>query len=245
MLASLLCLASLCLGAQTHSFIAKECGEISDPSFSSMLDPEECYPTVKAFGDVGLFEERPYKGAGIKIGIIDEGIPESLSSYGSGAEAYGQTYSQHTEEVGTMLSAVASEATFYFAGKNDSSFDKCFDWLVNEKHVDVINHSSGFKEAASSGGGRYTYTSSAYIDKRILGGGVSFVNAHGNNDTSLRICGAAQAINAISVGAVNSSLEWAGLNSTGPIGEYRELLDRLKSRGRQKQEAPLHRQHLV
>ena len=55
--------------------------------FSSMLDPEECYPTAKALGDVGIFEDRPYRGAGIKIGIIDEGIPKSLASYGAGAEA--------------------------------------------------------------------------------------------------------------------------------------------------------------
>ena len=52
-----------------------------------MLDPEECYPTAKALGDVGIFEDRPYRGAGIKIGIIDEGIPKSLASYGAGAEA--------------------------------------------------------------------------------------------------------------------------------------------------------------
>lgn len=225
MLISLICLATLCLGSQSHAFETKTRDEISDPLFSSMLDPEECYPTVKAFGDVGLFEDRPYRGAGIKIGIIDEGIPKSLASYGAGAEAYGKTHHPHSEEVASVLSTVAGEASFYFAGKKDSSFAECFDWLVNEKHVDVINHSCGFKNAEKEGLGRYTYASSGYIDKRILDSGVPFVNSYGNEDTSPRICNPAQAINAISVGAVDSSLSWAGLNSAGPIGEYRELLD--------------------
>ena len=145
MLISLICLATLCLGTQIHAFEIKTRDEISDPLFSSMLDPEECYPTVKAFGDVGIFEDRPYRGAGIKIGIIDEGIPKSLASYGAGAEAYGKTHHPHSEEVANVLSTVAGEASFYFAGKKDSSFAECFDWLVKEKHVDVINHSCGFK----------------------------------------------------------------------------------------------------
>ena len=77
-LISLICLATLCLGTQIHAFETKTRDEISDPLFSSMLDPEECYPTAKALGDVGIFEDRPYRGAGIKIGIIDEGIPKSF-----------------------------------------------------------------------------------------------------------------------------------------------------------------------
>lgn len=68
-------MATLCLGTQIHAFETKTRDEISDPLFSSMLDPEECYPTAKALGDVGIFEDRPYRGAGIKIGIIDEGTP--------------------------------------------------------------------------------------------------------------------------------------------------------------------------
>ena len=225
MLISLICLATLCLGTQIHAFETKTRDEISDPLFSSMLDPEECYPTAKALGDVGIFEDRPYRGAGIKIGIIDEGIPKSLASYGAGAEAYGKTHHPHSEEVANVLSTVAGEASFYFAGKKDSSFAECFDWLVKEKHVDVINHSCGFKNGEKEGFGRYTYASSGYVDKRILDSGVPFVNSYGNEDTSPRICNPAQAINAISVGAVDSSLSWAGLNSAGPIGEYRELLD--------------------
>lgn len=51
---------------------------ISDEVYSSYVDPEECYSIGKAYGDCGIFPDNQFKGQGIKIGIIDNGIPMSL-----------------------------------------------------------------------------------------------------------------------------------------------------------------------
>lgn len=44
-----------------------------------MIDPEEVYSTGKLLGDIGIFNGESYDGTGIKIGIIETGIPEGLT----------------------------------------------------------------------------------------------------------------------------------------------------------------------
>lgn len=54
----------------------------NNPLFSSLIDPEEVYSTGKLLGDIGVFNGASYDGTGIKIGIIETGIPEGLSFWG-------------------------------------------------------------------------------------------------------------------------------------------------------------------
>ena len=71
----------------------------SNPDFSSKYDPEECYSTAKSFGDVGVFPDRDYDGTGMRIGIIENGIPYNTSTLPSGSQCYGNTYSSHCDDV--------------------------------------------------------------------------------------------------------------------------------------------------
>ena len=50
-------------------------------TFSSMIDPEEYYSSGRAYGDIGVFPNREYHGSGIKIGIIDDGVPQNINDY--------------------------------------------------------------------------------------------------------------------------------------------------------------------
>ena len=134
-------------------------------NYSSMIDPEECYSAGRAFGDVGIFPNRQYKGEGIKIGIIDDGIPSNLSSYIVGG-VHGYTYGPHCESVASVLAGVAgvaSEATVFFASKSDYGFNNCLSWLVNDESVDIICHSG----ATDTDYGYYNSVSSYYIDSII------------------------------------------------------------------------------
>ncbi len=125
-------------GISSASFLRQSKNEkpLSDLEFSSFVDPEEVYSSAKAFGDVGVFSNRTYRGSGIKIGIIDGGTPSNLSDYNLGG-VLGSTYDYHAHCVSSIVSGdsgVASDATVYFASRhaNDgNSFEKCLRWLVS------------------------------------------------------------------------------------------------------------------
>ena len=195
-----------------------------DELFSSLVDPEECYSAGKALGDVGVFPSRSYKGDGIKIGVIDRGIPADVSSYNLGG-VLGTTYDNHANDVSLVLAGqygVASDATMYFASRNSNdgySFEDCLRWLVEDMHVDVINHSMGFGLSAFEG--YYNMQNSAFLDNYIKEHNVVFVNALGNSDSAF-IPTVSMAINIISPGASEKDLSYSSaVNASG----YKDNLD--------------------
>ena len=187
----------------------------SNPDFSSKYDPEECYSAAKSFGDVGVFPDRDYDGTGIRIGIIENGIPYNTSILPSGSQCYGNTYSSHCDDVISVLAGeggLVPNATFFIASKSNYDFEDCLRWLVEDMHVHVINHSGGH----GGRNGYYTYGESAFIDSYIINNNVIFVNALGNHsDNTWAIPSIALGINVLSIGATNRNLDYSNLNVEG------------------------------
>lgn len=182
----------------------------NNPLFSSMIDPEEVYSTGKLLGDIGIFNGESYDGTGIKIGIIEAGIPKGLSFWEQAFQCYGSSESEHATNVYSVLKTVAPNATYYFASNENHDFEDCIDWMINTKHVDIINHSAGYKGGYE---GKYRYSSSRYIDEVIRESGTMFVNAVGNTSYSNHLASIAMGINVFSSAANDKSLNFASINS--------------------------------
>ena len=43
-------------------------------TYSSEYSNKPDYPITQAHGDIGIYNDMPYDGTGIKIGILDDGI---------------------------------------------------------------------------------------------------------------------------------------------------------------------------
>lgn len=53
----------------------------SSLDMSANVAPEEEYSLAKAMGDVGVFPDNEYKGTGVKIGVLESGIPSDLTPF--------------------------------------------------------------------------------------------------------------------------------------------------------------------
>ena len=182
----------------------------NNPLFSSLIDPEEVYSTGKLLGDIGVFNGASYDGTGIKIGIIETGIPEGLSLLEQTFQCYGSFEHEHATNVYSVLKTVAPNATYYFASTKNHNFENCIDWMINTKHVDIINHSAGYNVGYE---GEYRYDSSRYIDEVIRESGTMFVNSVGNTSYSNHLVSIAMGINVFSSAANDKSLNFASTNS--------------------------------
>lgn len=197
---------------------------INDYDFSSYIDPEECYSIEKACEDIGVFNEMNYDGQGIKIGIVENGIPENLSIDEKLYHCFGTTETYHATAVASTLKLVAPNATFYYASKTDHSFEQCLDWFTNVVHVDIINHSAAFYDGCE---GYYYNENANFIDKYIRSSNVVFVNSLGNKSSSNYITGIAMGINVISVAANNHNLAYSSrINSYETKDEIETIISK-------------------
>ena len=205
---------------------AKEESVSNCVTFSSRVDPEDCYSLGKAFGDVGVFPNKEFNGTGIKIGIIDDGIPYNLS-YFNDYELYGTTYGTHPFMVADIINGpcgIAPNAKIYCASRYEYTFEECLRWLVEVEHVDVINHSMDFGLAQDQG--RYTCYYSYYVDNYIKNHNVIFVNALGNSNLCDNIPSVSLGINVITAGANSSDLTPDPINAEGFVDGFDNVIEK-------------------
>lgn len=117
---------------------------------------ESEYPLLNAFLDIGILDNE-YNGDGIKVGILENNIPESSVNIPNTihTETYGTDKSIHTTAVASIIggtTGIAKGADLYFASFDDLvvkptstyTITNCLNWLLSEKYVDIINMSASY-----------------------------------------------------------------------------------------------------
>ena len=144
-----------------------------------------------------------YSGKGIKIGIMDGGIPDNLTNFSKGeiVETNCETTSQHTTKVASIVGGtfgIAPESDLYITSNKFPKFVTNLEWLLT-KGVDVINMSFGYGY-----GGKYAGYS-AYVDYIIWHNYISIVKSAGNRgETDKKITHPGMGLNIFTVGSVDA-----------------------------------------
>ena len=172
--------------------------EERDSVHSMYVDSEEVYSVGKIYADIGLNPDNPYKGSGIKIGIIESALPYYFPDgmnptliYDSNDQqnwspAQEQEGKQHAYDICSILGGprgIAKEATFFFAASSPNKpKNQCIKELVEDYNVDIITSSTGAAGQAMVDDtfGYYTKKYSLAMDKYSDNSNVLFVNAIGN-----------------------------------------------------------------
>lgn len=154
-----------------------------------------------------------YTGAGIKIGQVETGVPDTTSAQlnsissriyrKSSSLSYVKPHATRVssimvgQQTSSLPKGVAPGASLYCVALDDVSYIEAIEWLLSQG-VNVINASCHF------GGDAYnTYGStSKWLDHIAINHSVHFVKASGN-DYSLGITSGGMAYNAIAVGAID------------------------------------------
>ncbi len=191
----------------------------SDYSTDQNSTQSKLYPYEKALKDVGIdIDNLEYSGDGIKIGSIENGMPNDLSNLQNvtyySYNNYSTEHAFYTSSIYAGNNGIAKDASIYFAQTNKSideatSYIEICDWLVSN-NVDVINQSFG-SDDISDNDTPYNL-SSAYSDYIIKKFNITMVISAGN-DSYYGIISPATAVNAITVGSVNSNLELSSFSS--------------------------------
>ena len=140
-----------------------------------------------------------YTGDGIKVGILDGGIPYSTNFSGGQIKGtYGTSYSDHTTKVTSIIGGtygIATNADLYirsYSGGLDSSIE----WLL-DCGVNVINMSMGSSLGAIYDG------RSAYLDYLVANEYVSIVKSAGNERLTKFITSPGMGLNVFAVGSID------------------------------------------
>lgn len=213
-----------------EKFVNNNAIDSSTIHFSSKIDPEECYSIARAFGDVGIFPNRSYKGEGIKIGLIDTALPLDIYNYNVGGTYGNNIIDDHVTDVASVLcgpNGVAPQSSIYFAAYLPGVYniENCLSWLKNIADVDVICSTISFESYSCFG--KYTYDVSEYLDQYIKSSNIVFVNSLGNKSNADYIPSDSLSVNVISVGASEKDLQYSeDVNAEGyAVDGYDELLE--------------------
>lgn len=160
------------------------------------------YPFDEALTDIGV-EDYGFTGAGIKVGVIEIGYPNStvnLKPYSY--MLLGNNSTSHATEVTSIIggnTGIAKDVYLYCISKGDSFTNDC-NTLINAYDVNIINMSSNEYIC-----GYYT-NCDAYIDSLISYSGCTFVKSAGNksNEFDSLISSPGCSLNAITVGSIDS-----------------------------------------
>lgn len=186
--------------------------KMADDSLASRSGETEStdYKFSQALNDIGINNNHPYTGKGIKIGTIENGLPLNYSNYiGKTYHSYGINGSYHEREHSFVTSSIfagnggiATDAEVFFAGKqyvygNGVSFTDCIDWMV-DNDVDVINISTGNETG-------YYDSVAAYFDYVAHKYGITVVCSAGNDGKYGDISSPSMGINVLSVASTDSN----------------------------------------
>lgn len=189
------------------------------------------YPFSDVFTDIGITDNE-YDGSGIKVGILETGIPRNYSNFASGVhiETYGNLPSNHTSNVMSLIggtSGIAKGVSFYCASYygnanypySDNGFSPvdCLNWLINTKYVNIINMSAYFP-ATGSAYNQYTLLCT-YIDSLAIMNSCIIVKSAGNDSSSHYVSSPGMAINTMVVGAINKNKDVAKFSSYITVNE--------------------------
>lgn len=182
----------------------------SDYSTDQNSTQSKLYPYEKALKDVGIdIDNLEYSGDGIKIGSIENGMPNDLSNLQNvtyySYNNYSTEHAFYTSSIYAGNNGIAKDASIYFAQTNKSidettSYIEICDWLVSND-VDVINQSNGVRITDFSGYG----LNSAYCDYIVKKFNITIVCSAGNGDNTYEISSPANALNVITVGSIDSN----------------------------------------
>lgn len=176
-------------------------------------DSLKLVPIATAKSMIGV-NSSSFTGDGIKVGIVDGGIPYS-TNFGGGQlkDTYGTNYSDHTTKVASIIGGtygIATDADLYVRSLSNE-FDSSIEWLL-DRGVNVINMSMGSALNAIYDG------RSAYLDYIVANEHVSIVKSAGNRggvNSDAFITSPGMGLNVFAVGSVDGdeNLSWFSSHS--------------------------------
>ena len=158
------------------------------------------YILADAFNDIGV-SDSSYTGNGVKVGILDGGIPQETQNLKIGKYTYiSGSPILHTTVIASIIggnSGIAENAHLYFMQKSNSLVAD-FNVLLGYYGVNIINISF-----ANATAGHYL-AFDAYLDYIISNTGCTIVVSAGNEGSeNPKITAPGCSMNAITVGSIN------------------------------------------
>ena len=162
------------------------------------------YPLTNAYDDIGV-SNALYTGNGIKVGVLDSGIPDIIDNLKPDKYTKLSTIADRHSTVVTSIiggtSGIAEDVHFFckrYSGINNNSLISDFDKLIREYHVNIINMSLGYEMVG------YYMSYDACIDNIISNTGCVVVKSAGNTgEGNSNITAPGCSMNAITVGSIN------------------------------------------
>lgn len=171
-------------------------------------------------------DSNKFQGNGVKIGILESGIPQALFGLSqSNVEFYATdecSYDLHSSVTGNIVAGtngISENSKLYFAGMSNEMLHsgdnglrlyECLNWLISSSRlVDIINISSGV--------GTGTYCGATFmIDYISTHSKVLFVVASGYRTTSQTLTNyLGNGVTTISVGSIDSNGKLSNFSSYG------------------------------
>lgn len=184
-------------------------------------------PIADAKNMIGV-DSTSYTGNGLKIGIMDGGIPYYNNFVGGQIKAtFGSSFSDHATKVASIIGGaygIAPEADLYIfecapnANNNGTySLFNAVEWLI-DNNVNLINMSqwtlqSGFYDGYS-----------AYIDYIVSHNAVSFVKSAGNQATTKLITSPGMGLNVFAVGSIDGDKNLSYYSSYSVNAAYSNII---------------------
>lgn len=179
---------------------------ISDSSDEATYDSSFCstdYILTDAFEDIGV-SSSTYTGNGIKVGIIDGGVPYTDNLKSGKYTMITTTRGMHSTVIASIIggtSGIAENVYFYCMADTGSLVYDC-NLMINTYGVNIINMS-----LLDANVGYYT-NYDAYIDNVVSNTGCTFVKSAGNRgqyqyNYDRLVTAPGCSLNAITVGSVN------------------------------------------
>ncbi len=160
------------------------------------------YLLSDAFEDIGV-SDTLYTGNGVKVGIIDVGVPYTYNLISGKYTMLTSTQDIHSTIIASIIggtSGIAENVHFYCMEAVSGLVDDC-NFLIDYFDVNIINMSLRY---ASLG---YYSNFDACIDNIVSNSGCTFVKSAGNGGASSTkyVTAPGCALNAITVGSINKS----------------------------------------
>ncbi len=162
---------------------------------------ETNYLLSDAFEDIGVSDSL-YTGNGVKVGIIDGGVPKTANMKPGKYTRITFTENNHSTVIASIIggtSGIAEDVHFYCMEETDSLVNDC-NLMINNCGVNIINMSLWDAMVG------YYSNFDACIDQVVSNTGCTFVKSAGNQGGGTNyVTAPGCALNAITVGSINKS----------------------------------------